>query len=79
MSNTYDLSSLVSLENVVAKMNSDQIAVPSTFSGGSLEGGSAGRFIATFATVGLANATMTSSGLRRRVQTLLLEIERLSR
>lgn len=79
MSNVYDLSSLVLLENVVAKMNIDQIATPSIFSGGSQEGLTTGRFTATFAGASLPSQTFTSSGLRRRVQTLLLEIERLAR
>ena len=95
MSNpTYDLSSVVLLENVVAKMVADQASGATKFTGGSTPAAiaaagaaavgaatPAGRFTATFGTTGVAtNVNQTIVGLRDRIQNnIIAPLDRLPR
>ena len=94
MSNpTYDLSSVVLLENVVAKMVADQASGATKFTGGSTPAAiaaagatavaatPAGRFTATYGTTGVAtNVNETIAGLRDRIQNnIIAPLDRLPR
>ncbi len=84
---TYDLSSLVALEALVAQMVKDDAAAPTTFSGGSqkadvaVAGGpavgttTAGRFTANFGAGINPNPRETSIGLRNRLRELIMVLD----
>jgi hypothetical protein len=83
---SYDLSSVVNLENIVAKMIADQASGASNFTGGSTpaataapaaaataSGTLAGRFTATYDTTGVpTDLNQTITGLVNRIATNIL-------
>lgn len=86
---TYDLSSLTTLENVVAQMVRDQVSGAFDFAGGSQPGAvavaggavtgttTAGRFTATYGNMQTTTLRDTAIALRNRLNALRLVVETL--